>query len=79
MDVATRTIQLTILKKAERISNQMGWIISIPQPVKAETPSDEDALAFLHSLQLTSATPIPDDEDTFDAIIEEKYITKLTK
>lgn len=78
MNVATRTIQLTIpvsdYKKAERISNQMGWIISIPRPIKEETESDEEALAFLRSLQLTPATPIPADEDTFDAIIEEKYL-----
>lgn len=78
MNVATRTIQLTIpasdYKKAERISNQMGWIISIPQPDKEEAESDKEALAFLRSLQLTPATPIPADEDTFDAIIEEKYL-----
>lgn len=79
MTTATKTIQITVpvneVNIAELISRKMGWIVThVQEPNLSMAQEDAEAKDFLKSLQLSTSTPVPADENIYDAITETKYL-----
>ena len=72
------SVPLPEVAAAELLLSKMGWLILNQSHNETESVLDDDskAMQFLHSLQFETSTPVPADENIFDAIVENKYFAE---
>ena len=71
------SVPLQEVAAAELLLSKMGWLI-LNQSQNETKPvlDDSKAMQFLQSLQFDTSTPVPVDENIFDAIVENKYFAE---
>ena len=82
MTEAIKNFQISVplpeVPAAELLFSKMGWLVLNQSHNETDSVLDDSAaMQFLHSLQFETSTPVPADENIFDAIVENKYSTEI--